>query len=91
LHKTRKARSLRRALFSFNNPLLVALGNTEIVGLKWLSLRNLSADGGQVSFVNRARPTKKSPLFDAGHFIFQGLEHSNRWNYWLLGSGVLVL
>ena len=34
----------------YNTPLLAAFGNAEIVGLKRLSLRNLSADGGQVSF-----------------------------------------
>ena len=45
-------------------------GHAEIVGLKGLSLRNLSAAGGQVSFVNRARPTKKIPrLLAAGSFI----------------------
>ena len=70
-----------------NTPLLAAFGNAEIVGLKWLSLRTeraswagacdsnevaiLSADGGQVSSVNRARPTKKIPrLLAAGSFIF---------------------
>jgi len=45
-----------------NTPLLAAFGNAEIVGLKWLSLRNLSAAGWQVSFVNHARPTKRYPV-----------------------------
>ena len=55
-----------------NTPLLSAFGHTEIVGLKGLSLRNLSAAGGQVSFVNRARPTKKIPhLLAAGSFIWR--------------------
>jgi hypothetical protein len=73
--------------FGYNTPLLAVFGNAEIVGLKWLSLRTelsswagacdsnevaiLSAGGGQVSFVNRARPTKKpdTPLLVAGWFI----------------------
>jgi len=68
-----------------NVPLLAAFGNAEIVGLKWLSSRNFSAAGGQVSFVNRARPTKKIPRLAcwlhekapaaAGAFVIQGFEN----------------
>ena len=53
-----------------NTPQLAAFGSAGIVGLKGLNLRNLSAAGGQVSFVNRARPAKKMPhLLAAGSFI----------------------
>jgi hypothetical protein len=52
-----------------NIPWLSAFDTMEIVGLKWLSWRNLSAGGGQVSFVNRARPTKNISHLTAGFFL----------------------
>ena len=81
-----------------------AFGNAEIVGLKGLSLRtelvnwagardsnevaNLSAGGGQVSFVNRARPTKKIPrLLAAGRFIWNGI--FSRQGHPVSGYGVM--
>ena len=85
-------KSIFIAKLGSNTPLLAAFDHAKIAGLKRLSFRNLSADGGQVAFVNRARPTKKIPrLLVEGSSIPPGATHrspvpplSNPQDAWLL-------
>ena len=62
-------------------------------GAEMVEVRNLSADGGQVSSVNRARPTKKIlRLLAAGSFINRG-SMKRLWNLptlLALGTGFLL-